>query len=59
MNFLLLKVFLSNEKVLLSRNTLIDKAFGYTYDGFDRNIDTYIKKYQEKNREKQQKTRSS
>ena len=46
--FEILKVFLANEKVVLSRNQLIEKAFGYDYDGFDRNVDTYIKNIRQK-----------
>ena len=46
--FRLLEVFFSNESVLLSRQQLIDKAFGYDYDGFDRTIDTYIKVLRQK-----------
>jgi DNA-binding response OmpR family regulator len=46
--FQLLEVFFSNEGVLLSRQQLIDKAFGYDYDGFDRTIDTYIKQLRQK-----------
>ncbi len=44
----LLEVFFSNEGVILSRAHLIEKAFGYDYDGFDRNIDTYIKNIRQK-----------
>ncbi len=46
--FALLKVFIANEGALLSRNQLIDKAFGFDYEGFDRNIDTYIKNIRQK-----------
>jgi len=46
--FQLLRVFFSNEGALLSRQQLMDKAFGYEYDGFDRNIDTYIKNIRQK-----------
>ncbi len=46
--FSLLKVFIANEGALLSRNQLIEKAFGYAYEGFDRNIDTYIKNIRQK-----------
>lgn len=46
--FLLLKVFFCNVDKLLSREQLIQKAFGHEYDGFDRNIDSYIKKIRQK-----------
>lgn len=46
--FLLLKVLFSNVDQLLTREQLIMKAFGHNYDGFDRNIDSYIKKIRQK-----------
>jgi len=46
--FLLLNVFFCNIDKLLSREQLIQKAFGHEYDGFDRNIDSYIKKIRQK-----------
>ena len=46
--FQLLQAFFRNEGALLSRQQLMDKAFGYEYDGFDRNIDTYIKNIRQK-----------
>ena len=46
--FLLLKVLFCNIDKLLSREQLIQKAFGYDYEGFDRNIDSYIKKIRQK-----------
>ncbi|GMQ64858.1 response regulator transcription factor [Vallitalea maricola] len=46
--YLLLNVFFSNIGRLLTREQLIMKAFGYDYDGFDRNIDSYIKKIRQK-----------
>ena len=44
----LLKVFFQNRGQLLSRDQLIEDAFGSEYDGFDRNIDSYIKKIRQK-----------
>lgn len=46
--FKLLKVLFANRGVLLTRQQLIEKSFGYDYDGFDRNIDTYIKNIRQK-----------
>ncbi len=46
--FLVLRVFLNNVGALLTRQQLIDKAFGDDYDGFDRNIDSYIKNIRQK-----------
>jgi len=44
----LLYVFFNNQNRLLAREQLIEKAFGDMYDGFDRNIDSYIKKIRRK-----------
>lgn len=33
---------------MFSREQLIELAFGYNYDGFDRTIDTYIKNIRQK-----------
>lgn len=44
----LLSVFFLNRGQLLSREQLIEDAFGSEYDGFDRNIDSYIKKIRQK-----------
>jgi len=44
----LLEVFFFNQDQLLSREQLIEDAFGSEYDGFDRNIDSYIKKIRHK-----------
>ncbi|MGB3368090.1 MAG: response regulator transcription factor [Acidaminobacteraceae bacterium] len=44
----LLYVFFNNQNHLLAREQLIEKAFGDMYDGFDRNIDSYIKKIRRK-----------
>lgn len=46
--FQLLKVFMNNKGIILSRERLIQLAFGYEYEGFDRNIDTYIKRLRQK-----------
>lgn len=46
--FSLLKVFFSNIGQLLTREQLITKAFGHNYNGFDRNVDSYIKKIRHK-----------
>ncbi len=46
--FELLRVFFSNQNQLLTRDQLIQDAFGSQYDGFDRNIDSYIKKIRQK-----------
>ncbi len=41
-------MFFSNIGHLLTREQLITKAFGYNYEGFDRNIDSYIKNIRQK-----------
>jgi len=46
--FDILKVFFSNIGIILKREQIIEKAFGYDYDGFDRTIDTHIKKLRQK-----------
>jgi len=46
--FEILKVFFSNTGIILKREQIIEKAFGYDYDGFDRTIDTHIKKIRQK-----------
>jgi DNA-binding response OmpR family regulator len=46
--FLLLKVFFNNIGCLLTREQLIQASFGNDYEGFDRNIDSYIKKIRQK-----------
>ncbi|BEP28327.1 response regulator transcription factor [Helicovermis profundi] len=46
--FQLLHTFIKNKGLVLSREQLIEKSFGYDYDGFDRNIDTYIKRLRQK-----------
>lgn len=46
--FQLLKALLINPGQVLTREQLIYKAFGEDYDGFDRNIDTFIKNLRQK-----------
>lgn len=46
--FSLLKVFFLNKGQVLSRDQLIELAFGDDYDGFDRSIDTHIKRIRQK-----------
>lgn len=42
--FKLLHTFMRNKGQILSREQLIGQSFGFDYDGFDRNIDSYIKR---------------
>lgn len=46
--FRVLIVLLSNPGEVFSREKLVEKAFGYDYEGTDRNIDTYIKNIRQK-----------
>lgn len=46
--FSLLKVFFINNSQVLSREQLIELAFGDDYEGFDRSIDTHIKRLRQK-----------
>lgn len=46
--FHLLRIFMNNKGLVLTRQRLIQLAFGYEYEGFDRNIDTYIKRIRQK-----------
>jgi len=46
--FSVMKVFFEHPNQILSRDQLIENAFGNTYDGFDRNIDSYIKRLRQK-----------
>lgn len=46
--FTILKVFFTNPNQLLSRDQLIEDAFGFEYEGFERNIDSHIKKIRQK-----------
>ena len=41
--FCLLKLFLSNINIALSRNTIIESIWGYDYEADDRTIDAHIK----------------
>jgi len=44
----LLLVFFKNKGQILSREQLINLAFGIEYEGYDRNIDSYIKRIRHK-----------
>lgn len=44
----LLALFVDNEGKVFSRDNLINGVFGYDYEGYDRNIDTLIKKLRKK-----------
>lgn len=46
--FKLLHALMRNVDQILTREQLIELAFGVGYDGFDRNIDTYIKRIRQK-----------
>jgi len=46
--FQLLKTFMNHLGLVLTREQLIEKSFGDDYDGFDRNIDSYIKRLRSK-----------
>lgn len=46
--FQLLQAFMKNKGIVLTRERLIELAFGYEYEGFDRNIDVYIKRLRNK-----------
>ncbi|WFA09927.1 response regulator transcription factor [Tissierella sp. Yu-01] len=46
--FKILAVFINNPGLVLSREQLIEAAFGYDYEGFDRTIDTHIKNIRQK-----------
>lgn len=46
--FRLLHVFFAHQKQVLSRDQLIEMAFGHDYEGYDRNIDSYIKRIRQK-----------
>ena len=41
--FNLLHLLMKNSSIVLSRETILDKIWGYVYDGNDRTIDTHIK----------------
>ena len=46
--FSLLMVFFKNKNQILSREQIIHLAYGLEYEGYDRNIDSYIKKIRQK-----------
>lgn len=46
--FKLLYALMRNLDQVLTREQLIEQAFGLGYDGFDRNIDSYIKRIRQK-----------
>lgn len=46
--FKLLHTFMKHKQQVLTREQLIELAFGIDYDGIDRNIDTYIKRIRQK-----------
>lgn len=46
--FMIIKTFFENIGILLSRNQLIEKAFGELYEGYDRAIDNQVKKIRQK-----------
>lgn len=46
--FKILKTFFSNINIPLSREQIIEESFGFDYEGFDRNIDSYIKNIRKK-----------
>lgn len=46
--FKVLAALISNPGLVLSREQLIEAAFGYEYDGYDRTIDSHIKNIRQK-----------
>ncbi len=46
--FKILSTLASNPEIVLTREQLIQKAFGMDYEGFDRTIDTHIKNIRQK-----------
>lgn len=46
--FKVLLAFMNNPNIVLSRDQLIEAAFGYEYEGYDRTIDTHIKNIRQK-----------
>ncbi|TDT58461.1 response regulator transcription factor [Fonticella tunisiensis] len=46
--FKILSVLLSNPGQVFTREQLVEKAFGYDYEGFDRTVDTHIKNIRHK-----------
>ena len=41
--FNLLHLLMKNSSIVLTREAILDKIWGYVYDGNDRTIDTHIK----------------
>lgn len=46
--FKILRVFVDNQNQILTRDQILEGAFGYEYEGFDRNMDSYIKRLRKK-----------
>ncbi|WP_238903384.1 response regulator transcription factor [Clostridium sp. YIM B02506] len=46
--FKVLTTFITNYNQVLTREQIVNKAFGMDYEGFDRTIDTYIKNIRQK-----------
>ena len=46
--FKILSVFINNPGNILSREQLIESAFGYEYEAYDRTIDSHIKNIRQK-----------
>ncbi|PAB58382.1 response regulator transcription factor [Anaeromicrobium sediminis] len=46
--FKILKILISNRGTILSRDTLVEKAFGIDFDGIDRTVDVHIKNIRHK-----------
>ena len=46
--FQIMETFFKNKNTVLTREQIIRMSFGYEYDGFDRNIDSYIKRLRHK-----------
>ncbi|HZH93504.1 MAG TPA: response regulator transcription factor [Tissierellaceae bacterium] len=44
----LLHTFMKNKGLILTRDQLIEKSFGHDYEGYDRTIDTHIKRLRRK-----------
>lgn len=46
--FKVLSVFFHNPEIVLGREQLIEAAFGYDYEGYDRTVDSHIKNLRQK-----------
>lgn len=46
--FDLLQYFMSNQKQALSRDQILNRIWGYSYDGEDRTVDTIVKRLRQK-----------